>query len=91
MSDFESLEPRVRALEEDSERNRETHREFYRRIRDLEQTSGETKIVLNDLKEIKADVKELKEKPGKRWDNAVTSILQWLIVGALAASQLFNQ
>jgi ABC-type transporter Mla subunit MlaD len=37
-----------------------------------------------DLKEIKADVKTLTEKPGKRWDNTVDKLL-WAVVAAVAA------
>lgn len=39
--------------------------------------------VENDVKEIKSDVKSIKEKPGKRWDNIVTQIIT-IVVAALA-------
>ena len=38
-----------------------------------------------DVKEIKADVKTLAEKPGKRWDGVVDKLI-WLIVGAAVAA-----
>lgn len=38
--------------------------------------------VENDVKEIKADVKGLAEKPGKRWESVVDKIIM-IIVGAL--------
>lgn len=38
------------------------------------------------LAEVKSDVKELKDKPAKRWDQVVGIILQWAIVGLLAAN-----
>jgi ABC-type transporter Mla subunit MlaD len=37
-----------------------------------------------DLKEIKADVKTLTEKPGKRWDTAVDKLL-WALLAAVVA------
>ena len=35
--------------------------------------------VENDVKEIKKDVKNLAEKPGKRWDNIVEKILLTIV------------
>lgn len=43
----------------------------------------------NDVKEIKADVKTLAEKPAKRWDGIVDKAL-WLLIGAALAA-LFAQ
>lgn len=37
-----------------------------------------------DVKEIKADVKALTDKPGKRWDGLVDKAL-WLVAGAVLA------
>ena len=88
MGSIDSLEERVVALEEDRKRSTATHKEFYDRIRSLEIASNETRVMLEDLKEIKADLKELKEKPAKRWDNALNIILQALILAALAAMNL---
>lgn len=42
-----------------------------------------------DVKEIKADVKALAEKPAKRWDGLMDKVL-WLLVGAAIAA-LFAQ
>lgn len=42
-----------------------------------------------DVKEIKADVKALTEKPSKRWDGIVDKAL-WLLIGAALAA-LFAQ
>lgn len=88
MSDCESIEARVKALEDDSERNRTAHKEYYDRIRELEKVSMLNRQMIDELQEIKTDVKELKEKPARRWENAVNIIMQALILAALAALNL---
>jgi seryl-tRNA synthetase len=40
--------------------------------------------VENDVKEIKADVKTLTDKPGKRWDNIVDKLV-WAVLAAVVA------
>ena len=84
------MEARIHALEEDAERNRDAHKEFYSRIRELEQSAALNRQMIEELKEIKADVKDLKEKPARRWEMVITQVIQWLIVAALAASALFK-
>lgn len=42
-----------------------------------------------DVKEIKADVKTITQKSGKRWDGIVDKLL-WLVIGAAVAA-LFAQ
>lgn len=37
------------------------------------------------------DVEELKLKPAKRWDYVVNVVLQWAVLAALAAIQLFGR
>ena len=85
----ESMEIRVKDLEKDAERNREAHKEFYARIREAEQELKLQKQMLTELVGIRNDLQELKSIPAKRWNAAVSSALQWLIVAALTASQLF--
>lgn len=41
----------------------------------------EQKNIRNDLTEMKSDVKQIKEKPAKRWDFAVDKILTLIISG----------
>ena len=48
---------------------------------------AEQKNMRNDLTEMKADVKDIKEKPAKRWDLIVEKIIT-LIVTAVAAFML---
>ncbi|MBQ5587009.1 MAG: hypothetical protein IIU73_00145 [Selenomonadales bacterium] len=43
--------------------------------------------VEKDVKEIKADVKALAEKPAKRWDDIVDKLI-WAVLAALAAFML---
>jgi hypothetical protein len=40
--------------------------------------------VENDVKEIKTDVKSIKDKPGKRWDDIVDKVI-WAVLAALIA------
>lgn len=44
----------------------------------------EQKHIKQDVSEIKTDVKSLKDKPGKRWENVVEKLI-WLVVGAVIA------
>ena len=39
----------------------------------------EQKNIRNDLTEMKSDVKQIKEKPAKKWDSAVDKILTLII------------
>lgn len=41
----------------------------------------------SDVKEIKADVKTLTEKPAKRWDSVVDKVV-WAVLGAILAYML---
>ena len=43
----------------------------------------------NDVGEIKADVKEMKEKPGKRWEEVVNKII--LTAAAAVVGYLFSK
>lgn len=88
------LEKRVADLEKDSERNQHTHKEFYGKFEEL----GKSQAVADErysaiqatLVSIQADLKELKEKPGKRWESVVQTVLQWVVVAILAAVVVFK-
>lgn len=88
------LEARVTALEEDIKRNQTTHREFYEKFEAL----GRQQAVIDErysqiqttLVQIQADLKDLKDKPGKRWENLVSAALQWLVLAMLAAVIVFK-
>lgn len=47
----------------------------------------EQKNMRTDLTEMKNDVKQIKEKPGKRWDEMVNKVLV-LVIGAIVAFML---
>ncbi len=70
-----SMLPRIEALERDNERNKEAHKEFYAKFETshtavalIEARIGQIKA---DTEEIKESVRELKDKPGKRWESLV--------------------
>lgn len=91
---LESLAVRVTALENTAKENHESHGEIYARIEAVEKGHVALDTSLNNiwnvLKEIQADVKEMKARPTKRYDKAVDAVVQWLIVGVLAAVVVFK-
>lgn len=91
---LESLAVRVTALEKTASENHESHGAIYARIEAVEKGHAVLDTSLENiwtvLKEIQADVKELKDKPTKRYDKAVDTIVQWLIVGILGAAVIFK-
>ena len=76
-------EHRIRSLEEDyrdfKERNSRDHKEFYNRIekaeKDMVESRGDRKHITQQLEEINGNVKTLMEKPSKRYETLVMSIL----------------
>lgn len=40
--------------------------------------------IVNDTKEIKADLRELKEKPGRKWEGITEKITNWAAILLLA-------
>lgn len=50
----------------------------------ITQMVGEQKSMREDLTEVKTDVKQLKEKPAKRWDGAVDKICTLIIAAVVA-------
>lgn len=85
------LEHEKRLVKVEDRAQSNTHRidELERRQDNLDELVGTVKVlavreesVENDVKEIKADVKSLTEKPAKRYDNLVEKII-YLIVAAV--------
>lgn len=72
-------EAEIEALKRDMDRNSSTHREFYNMFNELKIDAQVQKSsfenILSVVNEIKADVKELKEKPSKRWDTVVVGFI----------------
>ena len=80
------LESRVSALERANEQHGNTHREMYDRIRALETENAvqnaHYEAIDAKLDELTVMVKNLTEKPGKRWDSFGDKIL-WFLVEAV--------
>lgn len=86
---METLAYRVKVLEDKAERNSEEHGKFYTRIESVENRHDVMQNDISNIKdlcsEIKADVKDLKERPARRWDGLVNSVVQWFALALLAA------
>ena len=87
------FENRLRALEQELEHNQAVHKEFFSRLEQLERQNAVTderyQQILTGLAEVKADVRDLKEKPARRWEQVMGILLEWAVLGLLAASMLF--
>lgn len=75
-------EKRLTQVEERAKSNTKRLDEVEKRQNDLDDLIGTVKVlavreenVETDVKEIKADVKSLTSKPGKRWDSLVDKII----------------
>lgn len=80
-------ENRIKALEEDSKRNQVTHKEFFNRFEEfkvnLALNGKDIQGVMSKLDEISRDVKEIKEKPGKRYETVVVCIITTIVGGII--------
>ena len=85
---------RITALEQSAKENHESHGEIYARIESVERGHAILDTSLTNiwtvLKEIQADIKELKEKPAKRWDVIVSETIKWIVVAVLGALVMFK-
>ena len=85
---------RITALEQSAKENHESHGEIYARIESVERGYAILDTSLTNiwtvLKEIQADIKELKEKPAKRWDVIVSETIKWIVVAVLGALVMFK-
>lgn len=95
---MENLIARINALEQtvaqEKERNSEQRGKMYARIEAVEKGQLAVQINLSNIEkvcqEIKSDVKILKEKPIKRYEGLVNSILQWAALALLGAISIFK-
>ena len=91
---LESLAVRVTALEKGVTENHESHGAIYARLEAVEKGHAilDTSLtnIWNVLKEIQSDIKELKEKPGKRWDMVVDEAIKWIAIAALGAAVILK-
>lgn len=83
------IEHRLTAVEDRAASNTKRLNEMEERQDNLETLATSVAVLANreeqvekDVKEIKADVKSLTAKPGKRWEAIVDKVL-WAIVGAV--------
>lgn len=88
--DFEH-ERRLTETEARSKSNTKRIDEIEKRQDDLDELVSSVKVLADrevrveaDVREIKEDVKEMKEKPGKRWEGVVTNII-YTVIGIVIA------
>ena len=72
----QDLSVRNQARIEKLEKGQEEFRELVSAVNGM---VVEQKNIRNDLTEMKSDVKQIKEKPAKRWDSAIDKILTLII------------
>ena len=80
------LSERNQARIEKLEKGQEEFRDLVKAVNDM---VVEQKNIRNDLTEMKSDVKQIKEKPAKRWDSAVDKIL--MIILAAVVTYMLSQ
>lgn len=75
-------------MSEWKEQSRQTHKEFFDRIRELEKAQAVQReqydTILAKLEEMAKSIAELSAKPGKRWDAIVDKAI-WAVVAAVIA------
>lgn len=82
----EDIEYRLKALEDDSLRNQQTHKEFFARFEKM--STEYTRIdaqyanILTTLAKLESAIEELKAKPAKRWDGIVDKLI-WAVLAAV--------
>ena len=89
-----NTEHRLTEVEERSKSNKLRIDEVEKRQDNLDELVSTVKVlalreenVENDVKEIKMDVKNLTDKPAKRWEGLVDKII-WAVAGAVVAFML---
>lgn len=88
------LKARVETLEREAKENAAAHEAFRERLEKIENGHGVLKqdllYIQNLCSEIKDDVKTLKDRPAKRYESIISTVLQWLVVAILAAVVVFK-
>lgn len=91
---LESLAARITSLEQEMVDNHQAHGAIYSRIESVERGHAVLNSSLENihtiLDEIKSDVKDIKERPAKRYDIIVNAVMQWLVVAVLGAVVVFK-
>lgn len=87
------MKERVEALEKKMDRASDTHKEFYNRIRALEQDNAVQEerynTIIEKLDGLTATVAEVTSKPGKRWDAVVDKVIL-VVLGAVLSYMLMQ-
>lgn len=87
----ESAERSIEAMKESASRS---HEKIYDRLgsleRDVATLTTQYSNIIDRLATISADLNSLKEKPAKRYETLVNSVLQWLILAILGAVVVFK-
>lgn len=90
----ETLVVRVVTLEREMKEVREELQDHGSRLEKTERGHDVVEAELTGIRslcaEIKADVKDLKERPVKRYDTIANAIVQWLILAVLGAVVVFK-
>lgn len=87
---YDMHEHRFKQIEKDIEdikdKNSRDHKEFFNRIeaveKDMVESQGDRRHITQQLEEINVNVKALMQKPGKRYETIITSVLT-AVIGAL--------
>ena len=91
---LESLAARITSLEHDIAENHQAHGAIYSRIEAVERGHAVLNSSLENihtiLDEIKSDVKDIKERPVKRYESIVSAVMQWVVVAVLGAVAVFK-
>lgn len=85
--DREKTEQRLIALEKDSEKNQATHKEFFKRFEESGITDARTDEkyanILIAISDLKAQVRELADKPRKHWETLIASGITAIVSGVI--------
>jgi len=86
---IENLNERIKKIEEAGEREADNRRQIYTRLENLEKHEVTTNInyghILASIDEIKKDVREIKDKPHKRYELIINTIISAIIGGSIGA------
>lgn len=90
----ETLAVRVKNLEDANVRSSEARGKIYARLEAVESGQAAISTDLSNIEkvcnEIKEDVKDLKERPAKRYEGVVNAVLQWAILALIGGLTIFK-
>lgn len=89
-----TIDKTIADLKEDNKEQDKAQKELNTKIEAIKQENAVSKEryqqILTAVNELKQDAKELKEKPAKRWEQLMSIVLQWAVLGLLAAAVVFK-